>query len=101
MKIVINRCYGGFGLSARAIEYMAHRGCIEALYNRKEKDGVYYTINDIPRNDLLLVEVVERLGEEANNKYSELDIVEIPDDVNWEIEEYDGKEWVSEVHRTW
>jgi hypothetical protein len=27
--------------------------------------------------------------------------VDIPDDVKWEIEEYDGNEWVAEVHRTW
>lgn len=26
---------------------------------------------------------------------------DIPDDVEWEIEEYDGLEWVSEKHRTW
>ena len=32
---------------------------------------------------------------------SDLKVVEIPDDVEWEIEEYDGNEWVSEVHRCW
>jgi hypothetical protein len=58
-------------------------------------------MRDIPRNDLLLVEAVESLGEEADGEYAELDIVEIPDDIEWEIEEYDGKEWVSERHRTW
>jgi hypothetical protein len=28
-------------------------------------------------------------------------VVTIPDDVAWTIEEYDGNEWVAEVHRTW
>lgn len=32
---------------------------------------------------------------------ADLKIVEIPDDVEWVIEEYDGIEYVSEVHRTW
>ena len=30
-----------------------------------------------------------------------LKVVEIPDGVDWEIEEYDGEEWVSEKHRVW
>jgi hypothetical protein len=30
-----------------------------------------------------------------------LAIVEIPDDVQWIIEENDGMEWVAEKHRTW
>ena len=56
---------------------------------------------DIARNDPKLVECVEKLGEEANDAYAELKVVEIPDDVNWEIGEYDGLEWVEEVHRRW
>jgi hypothetical protein len=30
-----------------------------------------------------------------------LTIVDIPDDIEWQIEEYDGMEWVAEVHRIW
>jgi len=56
---------------------------------------------DIPRNDPVLVDVVERLGHEADGSHAFLEVVEIPNGVAWEIEEYDGKEWVSEVHRTW
>ena len=47
------------------------------------------------------IQVVEELGEEANTPASKLKIVEIPDDVEWEIEEYDGIEWVAEKHRVW
>ena len=56
---------------------------------------------DIPRDDAWLVRVVEELGEEANGRYAHLKVVEIPDDVEWEIEEYDGMEHISEAHRTW
>jgi len=54
------------------------------------------------RDDKLLIEVVEELGEkEASGNYAELKIVEIPDDVEWEISEYDGMESVDEKHRSW
>jgi len=64
-------------------------------------NGEYFSPYDIPRDDPDLIRVVEELGEEANGKYAELKIVEIPDDVEWVIQEYDGYEWVAEKHRTW
>lgn len=85
MKIVINRCYGGFGLSEKAMKFL----------------GVGSEWPDIARDDPKLVECIEKLGEEANGAYAELKVVEIPDDVNWEIGEHDGLEWVEEVHRRW
>ena len=49
----------------------------------------------------LLVRVVEELGDEASGHFSKLKVVEIPDDIQWEIHEYDGMETIEEVHRTW
>ncbi len=111
MKIVINKCYGGFGLSEEAVLlYSKKKGLniivqrnkglkINHYYLNEKKDGNYFSERDIQRNDPTLIEVVEELGIKANGSCSELKIVEIPDDMKWEIEEYDGKEWVSEVHR--
>jgi hypothetical protein len=48
-----------------------------------------------------LVEVVEKLGDAAYGFTANLKTVEIPEDVDWCIEENDGLEWVSEKHRTW
>lgn len=56
---------------------------------------------EIERNDPALVQVVDELGKTAGGKYSSLKVVEIPDDVEWTIDEYDGLEWVAEKHRTW
>jgi hypothetical protein len=53
------------------------------------------------RSDPLLIEIVERLGEAANGAYAKLKVIEIPDDVKWKIEEYDGIEHVREISRTW
>ena len=63
-----------------------------------EEDWSYY---DIARNDQYLVRVVEEMGDEANGRFSELKVVDIPDDVEWQIDEYDGLESVHEVHRVW
>lgn len=91
-SIVINDCYGGFGLSERAArEYRHMAGITETDFNDR----------DIPRDDPYLVQIVRNLGMSANGPHSSLKIVEIPGDVKWHIAEYDGAEWVAEDHRTW
>jgi hypothetical protein len=69
-------------------------------YNKQYSEQTIY-FRDIPRNDPALVQLVEENAELYSGRCAELRIVEIPDGVDYEIEEYDGKEWVSEVHRTW
>jgi hypothetical protein len=135
MKIVINKCYGGFGLSPLAFKRLAKlQGKQVYFYVPIDDSDDYFKVNNIDdikdsiyfypvtkdlghiasendvfnyifktpeRNDSLLVRVIEELGDKANGEYAELKIVEIPDDVDWIIEEYDGVEWVSERHRTW
>jgi len=54
----------------------------------------------IKRDDSRLISVIEELGPKANGLFGELRIIEIPDDVDWRICEYDGREWVAEKHRT-
>jgi hypothetical protein len=90
MKIVINNCFGGFGLSEKAIEY----------YNKLANTKVtrYW---DIPRNDPHLVQVVEVLGSAAGDAFAKLKIVDVPDGVEWYIHKYDGMESVHEEHRIW
>lgn len=89
MKIVVNRCWGGFSLSEKAYE----------------KLGIpwddYGFLRNMKRNDPRLVAVVEELGEAANGRFAKLSIVEIPDDVDWEIDDYDGMETIREKHRSW
>lgn len=80
MKIVINRCFGGFGLSAEAVALLVEDGGEET------------------RADPALVSVVETLGsEKASGEYAELKVVEIPDGVeDWYITDYDGNETIHE-----
>lgn len=112
MKIVINKCFGGFGLSEEAtLLYGKKKGLniivvkdeyikgLNHYYLDEKKDGNYFSDRDIQRNDSALIEVVNELGEKADGSFSKLKIVEIPDDMKWEIEEYDGKEHISEIRR--
>ena len=89
VKVVINVGFGGFGLSAAAL----------AEYNRRKGGPEQLSCWDIDRSDPVLVEVVESLG--AASSDASLKIVEVPADVDCTIEDYDGAEWVAEVHRTW
>jgi len=61
----------------------------------------YFSDRDIERDDPVLIEIIKEMGEKASGKLAKLKIVEIPDDIEWEVEEHDGNEWVSEKHRTW
>ena len=90
--VVINDCYGGFGLSPRAFnDYKNLAGITDPSFSER----------DIPRDDPYLVKIVKELGMGANSSHSNLKLVEIPGDVKWHIGEYDGAEWVAEDHRTW
>ena len=143
MKIVVNRCFGGFGLSDKAYERLIELGIpvkkyvsperdpVTGLYKNEPTERVIYDrdledeetpvrkamrslagrywetfIDDYAdgrkgRTDPLVIQVVEELGEEANSRFSKLEVVEIPDGVDWEIDEYDGQETVHEKHRSW
>jgi hypothetical protein len=97
MKIVINRCFGGFGLSEAACDWMTEHGV------RVSHDGISAGVLDIDleRNNPTLVACVEALGDAADTPHSALVVVEIPDDVRWHISDYDGRETVEEDHRSW
>src|ERR1700690_1726237 len=150
MKVVINACFGGFGLSPLAIKRWAElkgRPCyfftnvrepldlhkyVPITLEQTEKEFMWFAFDtsnvedftiasnwhdlsieqrgienekysqhslygrDIERTDLDLIRVVEELGDKANGKFANLSVVEIPDGIEWEIDEYDGNETVEE-----
>jgi hypothetical protein len=86
MKVVLNKCYGGFRLSQAAFRML------DEINAPKEYDEVYLYDN---RHDQNLVRVVETLGHKAGSEYSKLEVVEWPDSVPYRIDEYDGMETIT------
>lgn len=92
MKVAINRCFGGFGLSEAAYDALGIPW-----------DGYGYAFRDYSQRAAPeLIEVIERLGSEVASGYlAKLAVVEIPDGIPWSISDYDGIETVEEEHRSW
>jgi len=116
MKVLINGCFGGFGLSNAAFEKLLARKGISWEKQEGKFGGIdYFHAGHVGSNDHYLydrnlienradpdlIAIFEEMGHLANGGYSRLKIVEVPDDVEWTIDEYDGNEWVAEKHRTW
>lgn len=112
--VVINRAYGGFSLSREgALLYLELSGTEYTFEPQPDRDtqtrlgdriivnGQEFWCRDIPRDDPALVAVVRRLGSKADGDYAKLKVVEVPAGVVWTVDDYDGREWVAEVHRTW
>tara|TARA_R110000772_G_scaffold99174_2_gene198837 strand:- start:4124 stop:4486 length:363 start_codon:yes stop_codon:yes gene_type:complete len=105
-KIVLNGCYGGFGLSDVAyIRYAEIAGLTlypekteygSTLYYLEPKESKYNRDSlydgDMDRTDPALVQVVEELGEKSWGSCSKLYVVEIPKGTQYRIDEYDGLE---------
>ena len=126
MKIILNKCFGGFSLSKKAYELYANKigKKVYAYVNEDFRDNIYKKVNgdslfvtyftkdfgDIAeisdddyekynlylrneyRLDKTLIEVVEELGKKASGMCGNLEVVEIPDNSFYEIDEYDGLE---------
>jgi len=101
MKIVINVDFGGFGVS-------------EAVYNELgfEWDDYGYLTNEdfgiesnnyyAYRSDSRLITAIEKIGTKKSSGFlAALKIIEVPDGIEWDIDNYDGLESIHENHQSW
>ena len=137
MKILLNKCFGGFHVSADAYKlYCEKKGIDCYFYNenswntlqrwtfeKAQKDPYCYCVSkdlgncvdyntlsnyiiksprayDL-RTDKTWIEVVEELGDKVNTWASDIRVIEIPDGIEYEIDDYDGIETVYEKRRCW
>jgi hypothetical protein len=105
IKMVINRCYGGYSLSEKAIKRLRELGSEAAIkcaiisetneWGDVVTDGwggrAFYP--KIERHDPLLVQVVEELGKEASGECADLRVVTAH--INIGVNDHDGMERVS------
>lgn len=153
MKVILNKCYGGFSVSSKAYKLYAEKKGIElypyikdisnyiskgeTIYHKTDWSDKrlnrilitwYFTkdlgetilekrnnkseFNELCKNYLLyidgkyrtdptLIEVVEKLGEKANGNFADLQVVEIPDGMIYDIDDYDGVETLNESVKVW
>src|SRR5690349_20789844 len=98
MKVVINVCFGGFSVSRAAVEALRKTKCEHISHEDKPElakygsdlNGAYDHDRGDARACPYLIEVVESMGPRADGSCSKLRVVEIPDGIEWEIDEYDG-----------
>lgn len=89
MKIVLNKRYGGFGLSEQGIRWLAEQGMEKAQEAIRTES--LYEMHDIARNHPLLVKGVETMGSEfMSGPSSRLEVEESY--TNGHIRDYDGRE---------
>lgn len=82
MKIVLNECYGGFGLSDFGAKILGTH------YPERE---MFFGNGNAMHEELAAL--VEAFGTRLNGEFANLQVYDIPDDVtDWEINEYDGYE---------
>lgn len=81
-KVVYNDCYGGFGLSREAADWL------------KVHYPDYFS-GPCVRHDPRLIECIETLGKKASGQYAKLRIAEIQGNT-YRIDDYDGAEHIVE-----
>ena len=106
MKVLINRSYGEIRLIRAVYDALGApwpdkaTGWGQADDQTRPTNGDFGINSTDPhawRYDAHLIAVVEKIG----GRDVEMMIVDIPDGVDWEIWDYDGKESVHEKHRFW
>jgi len=108
-KVVINKCYGGFGLSEKAVKLgrmLANDATWggftlsgEKFSDGKVWEGIFGTDPaggwELKRHDPILVRVVEQLKGKAGSRFAKLEVVELSSN-QYRVGEYDGMEWIEE-----
>jgi hypothetical protein len=104
-KIVLNRCFGGYGVSEQGARWLLANGASPekvSVIPAGTKGYSWTCVSvDLHRHDPLLVKMVKTLGEQANGDCAKLEVVEI-DQPLYRIDEYDGSESIEEPGQaTW
>ena len=73
----------------------------EAIISNENYEKYSLYLRDDYREDATLIEVVEELKGEASGRLGDLKIVEIPDNLEYEMDEYDGIETLHQKVETW
>ncbi|MBQ2641337.1 MAG: hypothetical protein IJG15_04995 [Lachnospiraceae bacterium] len=134
MKVILNKCYGGFRPSHEAYRFYCEKKGLglyayqlgpDLRYHRaKDLDSAFTTyftkdmgdvvngsrevvwddhlcLDETYREDPALIAAVETLGPAASSYVSKLVVVEIPDGMEYVIDDYDGVETLHQRVEEW
>ena len=109
-KIVLNKCYGGFEISDKAIKELLKRrgikfktikdeyGSVIFLNEKDEEIDLYYRDRLNVRTDEYLIKLIEEKGSEfASGCCSRLEVEEVQEGEKFIIDEYDGYEQIKYI----
>lgn len=125
-RVAYNTCFGGFGFHEKAVQWVReNKDSLTDKYDKedveeiadstlsgelypdgsgpKSENSTYIHGVDLSRDNELLVDIVSHETEYTgryNSDYSNLQVAEVPDGVDWIIDEHDGYETVEEASRT-
>lgn len=111
MKIIINQSFGSFGFSYGALKKWLSRQ-EPGLYYLSTMPGYlvsniyeYDTHKEVHhkslRTDPYMIELVEEDPYNASGPFAKLKVIEIPDDIEYYVQDNGGLEIVQEAHRSW
>jgi hypothetical protein len=125
-RVVYNACFGGFGFHEEAVQWVRqNEDKLKDEYDEEDvaeiadstlsgetySDGSgpkqdyinYITDTDVSRDNELLADIVSHETEytgQYNGDHSKLQVAEVPDNIEWALERYDGQETVKEATQT-
>lgn len=106
MKVLINNCYGGYGISHEACKLWLERNNISFIETKDDygdpqfiiDNDISYVSHLISRDDPYMIQIFEEKGSEfVSGECAELILVEVPDGCQYRIGEYDGMEWIDKI----
>ncbi len=103
IKVAYNNCYGGFSISQKAVRRGREisgdpKWAGPCLNGDEYEDGTVIKESywdggiDLERDDPILIQVIEELGDEANGSCAKLAIEKVLKGSLYKINDYDGME---------
>jgi hypothetical protein len=119
MKVILNKCFGGFGVSEMGIRHCREKGAAWAQWPNSYLKGEFFSEDDGSPSAMTcdsawvaegreagarecphLIALIES-GAYKDDHCSRLKVVEIPDGVTYEIDDYDGQESIGQPRTVW
>jgi len=125
-RVVYNSCFGGFGFHEKAVRWVReHKDSLTDEYGKEDVEEIanstlsgerypdgsgpkaehhtYINGLNLTRDNRLLADIVSRETEytgPVDGSHANLRVAEVPNGVDWRINEYDGNETVEEQTQT-